>query len=150
MKAVLRVFSILTYIAMAYVGFTAVVALISLWGSQYSHFGWLIFLFFAIGSLVGILLNCFKLKWTSFFVLGATNLARVYVAYLLIQRAGLDMVVFYKQHLPALLILLFAFFSALCYQKYLKNEKGVTFQKTEKDRALREEKEEQTASDAEA
>ena len=142
MKGVSRFFSVLTYIAMAYAGFTAFVAAFSLASSKFSHFGWMILAFSGVGFLAAIVLNIFKLKWTSFFVLTGTGVARVYVSFLLIQRSGLDMAVFYKQHLPALLVILFALLSTVFFKMYLKNERGITFQKTEKDRALMEEKRE--------
>ena len=73
-------------------------------------------------------------------MLAGTGIARVYVSFLLIQRSGLDMLVLYKHHLPALLVVLFALLSTVFYKMHLKNERGVTFQKTQKDRELMEEK----------
>lgn len=141
MKSVSRFFSFLTYGAMVYAAFTAIVAAFMLIPSaSYSHFGWMILVFTMAGFLAAIVLNIFKLKWTSFFVLAGTGIARVYVSYLLVQRSGLDMLVFYKHHLPALLVVLFALLSTVFYKMHLKNERGVTFQKTQKDRELMEEK----------
>lgn len=78
-----------------------------------------------------------------FFVLAATSIARVYIGFLMINHSSgmLEMRIFYKHHLPALLVVLFALLSTLFYKKHLKNERGVTFQKTEKDQKLMEEKE---------
>lgn len=150
MKGISRFFSFLTYLAMVYAAFTAVVAAFSLIPTElYAHFGWMILVFSLAGFLAAIVLNIFKLKWTSFFVLAGTGIARVYVSYLLINRSGLDMVVFYKHHLPALLVVLFALLSTVFYKLHLKNERGITFYKTERDRELREEKAAMEALEAE-
>ena len=141
MKSISRIFSVLTYAAMVYAAFTAIIAGVSLTPTAlYAHFGWMILLFSLAGFIAAIIFNIFKMKWTSFFVLAGTGIARVYVSYLLIVRSGLDMMVFYKHHLPALLVVLFALLSTVFYKLYLKNERGITFQKTQKDRALMEEK----------
>ena len=143
MKALSRFFSFLTYGALIYAGFTAVIAGISLIPAKnYAFYGWSILILTIAGFLALIILNIFKCKWSSFFVIAGTMIARVYISFLMVNRSAglLEMKVFYKHHLPALLVVLFALLSTLFYKKYLKDERGVTFQKTEKDREHMEEK----------
>ena len=90
---------------------------------------------------MGLVLFFLKLKWSSFFVLLGTSLARIYLAFALQRQSPLDSIVFYKQHLPILAVALFSLIAVLCYKKYKKEEKGVTFYKTEKDLQIKEEKE---------
>ena len=142
MKILSRIFSVLTYAALSYVLFTALIAVIALHNSaDYAAYG-VAFEVLAVGGLLAaVVLNILKCKWSSFFVLAGTSLVRVYIGFLMVNNSAvLEMTVFYKHHLPALLVVLFALLSTLCYKKYKKAERGVTFQKTEKDREIMEEK----------
>ncbi len=141
MQSISRFFSVLTYLAMAYAGFTALgTSMYLLPVEEYAHFGWMILLFSFVGFLAAIVFNILKMKWVSFFILAGTGLARVYVSFLLIVYAELEMTAFYNHHLPALLVVAFALFSTIFYKLHLREEQGITFRKTEKDRELMEEK----------
>ena len=141
MKATYRVFSILMYIAMIYSTFTGIICGVLLADSKYNGFGYPIMIITLAGFAVGLVLFFLKLKWSSFFVLLGTSLARIYLAFALQRQSPLDSIVFYKQHLPILAVALFSLIAVLCYKKYKKEEKGVTFYKTEKDLQIKEEKE---------
>ena len=141
MKATYRVFSILMYIAMIYSTFTGIICGVLLADSKYNGFGYPIMIITLAGFAVGLVLFFLKLKWSSFFVLLGTSLARIYLAFALQRHSPLDSIVFYKQHLPILAVALFSLIAVLCYKKYKKEEKGVTFYKTEKDLQIKEEKE---------
>ena len=141
MKATYRVFSILMYIAMIYSTFTGIICGVLLADSKYNGFGYPIMIITLAGFAVGLVLFFLKLKWSSFFVLLGTSLARIYLAFALQRQSPLDSFVFYKQHLPILAVALFSLIAVLCYKKYKKEEKGVTFYKTEKDLQIKEEKE---------
>ena len=141
MKATYRVFSILMYIAMIYSTFTGIICGVLLADSKYNGFGYPIMIITLAGFAVGLVLFFLKLKWSSFFVLLGTSLARIYLAFALQRQSPLDSIVFYKQHLPILAVELFSLIAVLCYKKYKKEEKGVTFYKTEKDLQIKEEKE---------
>ena len=141
MKATYRVFSILMYIAMIYSTFTGIICGVLLSDSKYNGFGYPIMIITLAGFAVGLVLFFLKLKWSSFFVLLGTSLARIYLAFALQRQSPLDSIVFYKQHLPILAVALFSLIAVLCYKKYKKEEKGVTFYKTEKDLQIKEEKE---------
>ena len=141
MKATYRVFSILMYIAMIYSTFTGIICGVLLADSKYNGFGYPIKIITLAGFAVGLVLFFLKLKWSSFFVLLGTSLARIYLAFALQRQSPLDSIVFYKQHLPILAVALFSLIAVLCYKKYKKEEKGVTFYKTEKDLQIKEEKE---------
>ena len=140
MKATYRVFSILMYIAMIYSTFTGIICGVLLADSKYNGFGYPIMIITLAGFAVGLVLFFLKLKWSSFFVLLGTSLARIYLAFALQRQSPLDSIVFYKQHLPILAVALFSLIAVLCYKKYKKEEKGVTFYKTEKDLQIKEEK----------
>ena len=141
MKATYRVFSILMYIAMIYSTFTGIICGVLLADSKYNGFGYPIMIITLAGFAVGLVLFFLKLKWSSFFVLLGTSLARIYLAFALQRQSPLDSIVFYKQHLPILAVALFSLIAVLCYKKYKKEEKGVTFYKTEKDLQIKDEKE---------
>lgn len=141
MKATYRVFSILMYIAMIYSTFTGIICGVLLADSKYNGFGYPIMIITLAGFAVGLVLFFLKLKWSSFFVLLGTSLARIYLAFALQRQSPLDSIVFYKRHLPILAVALFSLIAVLCYKKYKKEEKGVTFYKTEKDLQIKEEKE---------
>ena len=132
MKATYRVFSILMYIAMIYSTFTGIICGVLLADSKYNGFGYPIMIITLAGFAVGLVLFFLKLKWSSFFVLLGTSLARIYLAFALQRQSPLDSIVFYKQHLPILAVALFSLIAVLCYKKYKKEEKGVTFYKPKK------------------
>ncbi len=150
MKATYRVFSVLMYIAMIYSTFTGIICGVLLANSKYSGFGYPIMIITLAGFAVGLVLFFLKLKWSSFFVLLGASLARVYLAFALQRQSPLDSIVFYKQHLPILAVALFSLVAVLCYKKYKKDEKGVTFYKTEKDLQIKEEKEEDLSLEQES
>lgn len=141
MKATYRIFSVLMYIAMIYSTFTGIICGVMLADSKYSGFGYPIMIVTLAGFAVGLVLFFVKLKWSSFFVLLGSSLARIYLAYALQRQSPLESVVFYKQHLPIIAVALFSLIAVLCYKKYKKDEKGVTFYKTEKDLQFKQEKE---------
>ena len=141
MKATYRVFSILMYIAMIYSTFTGIICGVLLADSKYNGFGYPIMIITLAGFAVGLVLFFLKLKWSSFFVLLGTSLARIYLAFALQRQSPLVSIAFYKHHLPILAAALFSLIAVLCYKKYKKEEKGVTFYKTEKDLQIKEEKE---------
>ncbi|MDD6236043.1 MAG: hypothetical protein PUB00_01540 [Clostridiales bacterium] len=149
MKATYRIFSVLMYIAMIYSTFTGIICGVMLADSKYSGFGYPIMIITLAGFAVGLVLFFVKLKWSSFFVLLGASLARVYLAYALQRQSPLESIVFYKQHLPIIAVALFSLVAVLCYKKYKKEEKGVTFYKTEKDLQLKQEKEEDLALEQE-
>lgn len=149
MKATYRIFSVLMYIAMIYSTFTGIICGVMLADSKYSGFGYPIMIITLAGFAVGLVLFFVKLKWSSFFVLLGASLARVYLAYALQRQSPLESIVFYKQHLPIIAVALFSLVAVLCYKKYKKEGKGVTFYKTEKDLQLKQEKEEDLALEQE-
>jgi len=120
MKATYRVFSILMYIAMIYSTFTGIICGVLLADSKYNGFGYPIMIITLAGFAVGLVLFFLKLKWSSFFVLLGTSLARIYLAFALQRQSPLDSIVFYKQHLPILAVALFSLIAVLCYKKYKK------------------------------
>ena len=122
MKATYRVFSILMYIAMIYSTFTGIICGVLLADSKYNGFGYPIMIITLAGFAVGLVLFFLKLKWSSFFVLLGTSLARIYLAFALQRQSPLDSIVFYKQHLPILAVSLFSLIAVLCYKKYKKEE----------------------------
>lgn len=83
MKATYRVFSILMYIAMIYSTFTGIICGVLLADSKYNGFGYPIMIITLAGFAVGLVLFFLKLKWSSFFVLLGTSLARIYLAFAL-------------------------------------------------------------------
>lgn len=149
MKATYRIFSVLMYIAMIYSTFTGIICGVMLADSKYSGFGYPIMIVTLAGFAVGLVLFFVKLKWSSFFVLLGSSLARIYLAYALQRQSPLESVVFYKQHLPIIAVALFSLIAVLCYKKYKKDEKGVTFYKTEKDLQFKQEKEDDAISEEE-
>ena len=150
MKATYRVFSVLMYIAMIYSTFTGIICGVLLANSKYSGFGYPIMIITLAGFAVGLVLFFLKLKWFSFFVLLGASLARVYLAFALHRQSPLESIDFYKQHLPILAVALFSLVAVLCDKKYKKDEKGVTFYKTEKDLQIKEEKEEDLSLEQES
>ncbi len=147
MKATYRFFSVLMYIAMIYSTFTGIICGVMLADSRYSGFGYPIMFITLVGFAAGLVLFFLKLKWSSFFVLLGTSLARIYLAFALQRQSPLESIVFYKQHLPIAAVALFSLIAVLCYKKYKKDELGVTFYKAEKDKRLKEEQAEEILSD---
>lgn len=149
MKTVSRFFSVLCYIFMAYSAFTAVIAGISLIPtSNYAVFGYLICFGTLAGFVAAIVLNIFKCKWTSLFVLTGTAALRLYTAVVFFNRSRqlLDGV-FAKHHLWILAVVACALLSTICYKKY-RRDNSVYFEKTKKDQERVQEKLEEQEADA--
>ncbi len=139
MKTLSRFCEVLTYLAMVYAGFTAIVVAAALIRSNYAHFGWIIFAVTIAGQSVALLFRVLKKRWIFAIIAAVSAAVRVYISYLLMVRSGLDMAVFYKQHLPALLVAVFALLTALFWRAYQKAAVGITFCKADSDRARAEE-----------
>ncbi len=140
MKTLSRLCEVLTYLAMVYAAFTAVVVALALMRSDYAHFGWLILAVTVVGESAALLFRVLKKRWIFAIIAAVGAAVRVYISYLLMVRSGLDMAVFYKQHLPALLVVVFALLTALFWRSYQKAAVGITFRKADSDRARAEEK----------
>lgn len=67
MKALSRFFSFLTYGALGYTLFTAIIAVMALSeNKEYTAYGWTFLALAGGGLLAAIVLNIFKCKWSSF------------------------------------------------------------------------------------
>lgn len=152
MKALSRIFSVLCYLFMAYSAFTGVIAGISLIpSSKYAVFGYLICFGTLAGFIAAIVLNIFKCKWSSFFVLTGTTIFRLYTALIFFNRSRqiIDGV-FVKHHVWIVGVAVFALLSTICYKKY-RRDNSVSFEKTKKDQEKITEKlaEEETGASSE-
>ncbi len=133
MKTCSWVFRVLLYIWMAWCTFVTLGSGFVIIGGRFAPFGWGILIVTLAAFTASIVLDIFKLRWSSFFVLTAGVLVHVYLVFSLTNRKnGLDRLVFYKNHLPFLILVVLSLIMVLCYKKY-RRDNSVSFEKTKKD-----------------
>ncbi len=132
---------ILLYIWMAWCTFVTLGSGIIMTTGKFAAFGWGV-LIVTLAAFVGsIVLDILKLRWSSFFTLTAGVLVHLYLVFSLTNRSGgLERIVFYKNHLPFLILAVLSLGMVLCYKKYRKDNE-ICFEKTKKDQEKLAEKE---------
>lgn len=133
MKTCSRVFRVLLYIWMAWCTFVTLGSGVVIIQGRFPLFGWGMLIITLAAFIASIILDLLQLRWSSFFVLTAGVLVHIYLVFSLTNRKnGLDRLVFYKNHLPFLILVVLSLIMVLCYKKYCKDN-NVYFEKTKKD-----------------
>ena len=133
MKACSRMFRVLLYIWMTWCTFITIVSGMKIASGKFAPFGFGILIVTLAAFAASIVLDILKLRWSSFFVLTGGVLVHLYLVFSLTNRRnGLERLVFYKNHLPFLALIVLSLCMVLCYKKY-RRDNSVSFQKTKKD-----------------
>lgn len=135
-----RVFRTLTYIAMVWFTFVTLVLGINMLKNESYFTAGCVLLILTLGGFVAtIILDILKLRWSAFIVLSGAVVVHVFIAYSMTnRRVGIESAIFYRNHAPILILIVLFLVCVLCYKKYIKDQRGIVFRKTEKDREQKE------------